>query len=540
MCMNIIHILFYVYIYSVSFGAFAIGMKFEYWHKYKENKDRNEEEKEIREDYIERKYDTFKEEMLNYDFLSIKQLNKEIIPKVNEYLKSNIVKSIKNNGVFKDLYLIEENESIKLDHLLSVTLYTDYSKLSADFTSTFRKKWRFEPLEEIKRRNRKYWWWSKLLTETVMVYGNSYDDNDNANPSKNRNPLKGPFYTGMNHVMNMPQFNIDLLSPTSTSVHIEVATRFGGESGMILQFNNDSGSGQHTFGWDCSWLSRFKEEDERYTIHHIHHCLTVIVCICYFFVHRLFFRTNRRLSIVSIRIMEDASNLEKVIEPISFLDECLTDPHTLTVKKSKSHYNTLRKLFDITLGNDSSIDTNKYILGTFRCFIRNKTRLYINFENLKKAFKDNEDDSFLDLFLFKMNEVKEWNESKFERRDESDYSNLIKPDIFKVFTNIEEITIDIMGDSEYIVDGHFWEYGFYTLSLIALLSIMKETNVRLVIVEAYGFFKDKSWLEVLWNTASQDIIDKFSRQQFNITFDHRKDDEYVVSQTEDKIIIERI
>ena len=186
----------------------------------------------------------------------------------------------------------------------------------------------------------------------------------------------------------------------------------------------------------------------------------------------------------------------------------------------------MRKLFDITLGNDSSIDINKYILGTFRCFIRNKTRLNINFNELKKAFKDDEDDSFLDLFLFERNEIKEWNEYKFERRDESDYSNLIKPEIFELFTNIEEITIDIRKE-------------YYTLSLIALLSIIKDTNVRHVIIEGKGY-SDKSWLEVLWNTASQDIIDKYSRQQFNIKFHHERRDRGYGESITDKIIIERI
>ena len=40
----------------------------------------------------------------------------------------------------------------------------------------------------------------------------------------------------------MPQFNIYLYSSTSTSIQIAVAMCFSGDSGMILQFENDNGS----------------------------------------------------------------------------------------------------------------------------------------------------------------------------------------------------------------------------------------------------------------------------------------------------------
>ena len=50
--------------------------------------------------------------------------------------------------------------------------------------------------------------------------------------------MYGPFFTGMSWIMPISNFNIILYSPTSTSVHIEVAMIFGGESGMILEFED--------------------------------------------------------------------------------------------------------------------------------------------------------------------------------------------------------------------------------------------------------------------------------------------------------------
>jgi len=177
----------------------------------------------------------------------MKYYNQDIIPKVHAYLKTMIVKSMDTS---RRSY--EENTPIAFDNLLSLVLYTDYSDLSAYFSSTFRKKWTFEPLEGVKARNRKYWFWTKALTETVQVYGQFGDD------------LPGPFYTGMSKVLNMPQFNIFLQSPTSTSAELAVAMRFSGQTGMIIQFQNKTGDAQFCSGFDCSFLSRYKEEEERY------------------------------------------------------------------------------------------------------------------------------------------------------------------------------------------------------------------------------------------------------------------------------------
>ena len=80
--------------------------------------------------------------------------------------------------------------------------------------------------------------------------------------------LRGPFYTGMSYVMTLTQFEIRLYGPTSTSLHKEVATRFGGERGMLTTFDNSKGYGQNVSGFDVSWISRYgAQEDELYKIH---------------------------------------------------------------------------------------------------------------------------------------------------------------------------------------------------------------------------------------------------------------------------------
>ena len=77
--------------------------------------------------------------------------------------------------------------------------------------------------------------------------------------------LRGPFFTGLSFVLNIPQFGITLNSPTSTSVHIEVATKFAGDHGMIVELGIGSDFNMVNLRvFDCSWISQYKEEDERY------------------------------------------------------------------------------------------------------------------------------------------------------------------------------------------------------------------------------------------------------------------------------------
>ena len=62
----------------------------------------------------------------------------------------------------------------------------------------------------------------------------------------------------------MPQFAISLLSPTSTTRQISVATNFSGEDGIIIEFGNYTYPAHCIVGLDVTFISRYKEEDERY------------------------------------------------------------------------------------------------------------------------------------------------------------------------------------------------------------------------------------------------------------------------------------
>ncbi len=240
-------------------------MRFYYWKYYKTIKELPRKEQwsdnivdhsnyDVCELYISRKYETLKEEISNYKYILFKQYMDKVVTKANIYMRADVVKEKKArwNGTLRKLhYGIDEGDSLGFNNLLSLILYTDFSSLCKDFSSTFRKTKAYETLSSIKQRNREYYWMSRILRETVEMFGMYYPTD-----------TKGiSFYTGISLVMSIPEFKMRLCAPTSTSICIEVAVKFSGVDGMILELQKVGLNQLSTF--DCSWLSQYKEESER-------------------------------------------------------------------------------------------------------------------------------------------------------------------------------------------------------------------------------------------------------------------------------------
>ena len=157
--------------------------------------------------------------------------------------------------------------------------------------------------------------------------------------------------------MNIPQFNITLLSPTSTSVHLEVAIKFSGQKGIIIEFNNESDDGGEVKGLDVSWLSRFREEDER-----------------------LFMGWNwHTLGINSIRIIESHLNFKQIVKVIGFLDSCVSGLHynifNDNPEKGLKYIVQFWNYLSVTFipKYDKRLRFNQYVYDTFNCYINHKT-----------------------------------------------------------------------------------------------------------------------------------------------------------------------
>ena len=244
---------------TVEKGSFAVGIDWKYddyepWSVSTGSRAKIEDP----EYRVYPRYKDLKEEGANYKYLNIDEIQ-EITIKAQKYLETTIAKSL------KDSYGHENDDGIKINHLMSIIMYCDFTELSRDFTLSFRKSHRFQTLQQIKKHNSRYFWWSKILKETINLFGQR---RNNAYGAKGElSHLNGPFFCGMSVILNIAQFHMFIHSPLSTSAQIHVAIRFSGAKGMILEMDN-SRVGWDLKGMDVSWISRFREEDERYDYNH--------------------------------------------------------------------------------------------------------------------------------------------------------------------------------------------------------------------------------------------------------------------------------
>ena len=164
-----------------------------------------------------------------------------------------------------------------------------------------------ESLQSIKSRNKKFWWMAKTLRETVQCFG------DNGSPSGQQ--LRGPFYASYYTAIHIPEFNIRLNSPVSTSKHIEVVTRFMStyrdSKGIIITLNNngDYDSSRYLRSFNLSWISKYKEEDER-----------------------IFMGSDWRIRIETIGVISGFQNYQRYFRSL-FIFDCMVSGSDLDDKK---------------------------------------------------------------------------------------------------------------------------------------------------------------------------------------------------------------
>ena len=69
--------------------------------------------------------------------------------------------------------------------------------------------------------------------------------------------------SGVSCVLTISQFDIRLYAPTSTSKQVAVSINFADQNGMIITLNTNTSEGKLLPFFDCSWISRYPDEDER-------------------------------------------------------------------------------------------------------------------------------------------------------------------------------------------------------------------------------------------------------------------------------------
>ena len=315
--------------------SFDTGIKFNYW---------NADNSGIK---VDSHFPSLKKECLNSKLISIEQWQK-IILKAKIHFDSKTTKRIKCKLIgqgfetaFSYDHGIEKNASISMKHLISIILYTDYSKLCTKMSATFRKITASETNDSVAKRNSKFFYFSKLLCEAVNDFGtHGFEES-------------GPFYSGINCVLHISSFAITFYGPCSTSKQIEIAMNFSKSDGSIIQLHND-GFGVAQKFFDVSWISRFPDEDERVWVQGL---------------------DMMALRMVSIRIMRGSLNYKNWIHALHLFDSMVSG-QTIYTKIKKEDIRALKALIN---GNHKGI--HEYIINCFWLYCQKKIKIIIRTEN---------------------------------------------------------------------------------------------------------------------------------------------------------------
>eukprot|EP01084_Bolivina_argentea_P159530 277826_1 len=216
--------------------AYNFGQQFFYWNYYQNNYW-----------FITSKYDNLKDELYNNLICKIDPYlwnleNENADDKINDDEK---VKELLSNAEFTDTYGIPENIIITKKHLLSILFYCNTDELQSNFSATYRRQIN-ESDDELKQRHSNYYWFGKLLREAVEVFGNVLVDDGLA------------LYHGIDHPLYFTKMIAKFYAPTSTSKNRDIAARFAGDGGMILEFGIYE---RNSFYFDC-FISAYDREEE--------------------------------------------------------------------------------------------------------------------------------------------------------------------------------------------------------------------------------------------------------------------------------------
>jgi len=492
-------------------STFSLGFRFYYWHAYEFQDCLPDTEQlnnrpdhsgfKVKELFIKRKYSSFKEEIASYRHFDIGNYEKAKM-KRQEYMNTDAIKKMDANGDCNKLqYGIKKGQPLSAHHILSLILYCDYTKLSTDFSSSFRNLFPFETLKSVKARNSCYYWMSRYLRELVEIFGqHSIGDTFEKYPMDYENEwrrgkddydkpldaLIGPFFTGMNCKLSIDSFAMRLNSPTSTTKQIEVALKFSGSIGTVITFVNSQYPYTRLRGWNCSWISNFKEEDEI-----------------------LFFGGFYTMKVANLRLVETNENMKTFMKALFAFDK-ISKGYFADNVSQKSEF-IIEHLIKQKLKRESNVTFHHFIFDCFHAFTENKKQIDINLWSL------NGNKCKMTDFIFHPLEKRKAKDDT--RRGDDDFHNLIRADLFDIFPNVETMNIVSADDNR-----------SNSFSLIAFLNILSgATNAKWSEINILSIDMEKledDWIYKEWNLNSQMLIDAYAKNDFEIAFDKGGDPEY--------------
>ena len=447
--------------------------------------------------------------------------------KATDYMTCKKVKSLSASKLEWFLhYGIPVGKSITIQHLMSIILYCDFTDYSTEFSATFRRLESYETLQSVKHRNREFWWQSKLFKETVQYYGKKgYDENNNPKGEK------GPYFSGVNCVLPIPQFHIRLYCPTSTSKQIDVSINFAKQNGMIIQLNTESNTfSAHLPIFNCSWISRFPDEDERAFVGGM--CPIRLETVRMMGNHRNYRKLFDALYLFDFILSGSIGQLN-VMKKVDFgmIDELLYNQGIVTLKQLRRETKTFNDLLNCGFNDKDALDAidksnndeskyedisfDPYITSVFKAYTTQKRHIVINMAAMYHVAQHKSAD------VHSMIIQDSWLQPYETATVKSVYLkykvNLLSSEIFKMVPNAKTIVIE----TGYCNKECFAFNLDYFLENIS--SSSKWNKIRIQNKSHYNISElrsvSTSWISFLWKSEATYLMKEYHKKDLLIQFD---------------------
>ena len=91
----------------------------------------------------------------------------------------------------------------------------------------------------------------------------------------------------------------------------------------------------------------------------------------------------------------------------------------------------------------------------------------------------------------------DWDYGK--RREEGDFSNLVRPELLQIFSKVKSMTVDTFSDCDHLLNK-------YSFSLLSMLSLIKESALEKVVIINWDKEKWLDWNDNAWNQEPREVI----------------------------------
>lgn len=436
-----------------------VGFRYDYWGTWDE--------------YHKPKYQSFKMELLSNKIYSIDTNLFNYVYNKSQFLyhNSDYIKSIQYKSSIdqvNNIYGIKHGQSLSIMYIMSIIFYTDFDVLSYNFRSTFRRIFQNETARSVKKRNTEYWYWSKLLMETVNCFG-----------TRVAKSKINTFYHNTS-LVHFDSFIAEFNSPTSTTSHLSIATLYGKNDGLILDLKMYNNAFNGIYGkslryFNCEYLSSFNNQNERLFIcppHNIYGLYLEIASI-----HNTLTNKNYGDFIQSLSLFDNAIN--------GINADSMCNLHSFSYGMISENKGRIWDLISYTIQN---IENNNQLPLNWiqQCFIKwteNKFKIHFDLNELRNLYPKIAE--YFTLIISNKNNI----------------HNLLSFDkINVIFKNVEEIDQ--------------WNTGYVNSDYIyGLLSVVTKIN---------KINKSKLYKICLWGVENIDAFPDLVKYQSIFTDKHWK------------------